>query len=113
MLEFLLSRTPASSWTRRAIGRAVLATVQPALRCGPDRHLHRTRHVERLCSGDDRAKFDEPSRIAKIPVEKGQVAPRGVVGQVAWRWVDSGGRAFDRKSSRQIADLLGRVVVFQ
>lgn len=62
--------------------------------------------LERFHARIDASEPDQPGGVTEIPVEDGQIAPRGVVGDVADLRVDAGGGVAGGQFLRQIGDLL-------
>lgn len=88
--------------------------LRPSL-CGGefDFHLLRSRIGEVLEAAGDASKPDQTRRISEIPIEKRQVAPGGVIGEITHLRVDPCRCACSAEPAGQIGDLLRRGVILQ
>lgn len=60
---------------------------------------------------DDLSQADQATGVSEVPVEDGQIAPGGVVREIADLRVDSPGLTFRREPAGQVAHLFGVGVV--
>src|SRR5438105_15891601 len=78
-----------------------------------DHGPYRAAHLQRVNAGVKVAELDETVRIAGVLVEDRQVSPRRVIRDVTGGRIDARGRAGAGELAWQIADLLGRRIVFE